>query len=98
MAEVLSYKRVKDAILALNVRNQTFAMWRFMRAARFGPNTAHGMNARRFFFLMISHAKTPLLKERALREFALICEKQDGPPSPLNNGAALKAGTPPQAS
>lgn len=93
MAEILRYSQLLDIIQRLSVWGQTFSMWRFMRVARFDPMCIHSRNARRFFFLMISHAKTDTLKKHALREFNLICERQDGPPNrdPTKGQASLKA-------
>jgi len=96
MAELVRYTEMKASIVKLPARLQAFALWRFMRAARFDAESVYGYNARRFFFLMITHGKTELLRKIALEEFSRICKVQNDP-SPFSDGKALKARPRPKA-
>lgn len=82
MAEVARYSLLKRSIVMLDATRQAKLLWFYMRGARFDPHSSYGTNARRVFFLMITHAKTEKLRARALSEYTRICEIHYGPPSP----------------
>jgi hypothetical protein len=98
MANVASYTFLKNALVLMTPERQVSALWFYMRGARFDPRSVYAVNARRLFFLLITHAKTEMLRTRALSEYARICEIHYGPHSPaqtsLKRAEARDAATP----